>query len=228
MEVYGNLWTGVAGFWTAIHMRGGTGMVFGNVSDNVGGTGVKHPFLVFDEYGSLNTWGNFLSTFQTPTNYPINDQIGVGMDPKVGGSEPFYIWNNFRGGEDWGMQWSNIPDGAITQHRTNTGDAEATFTMEDIIAADRDYFKHTFGADFTGAGGVGLGTKAQMLAITPTKEGVGFWVTNEASWNTTLPENTSGQLYIWDGADWVLSYTPYTYPHPLRRPPAPANPQLSL
>lgn len=55
-----------------------------------------------------------------------------------------------------------------------------------------------------------------MLAIKPTKVGVGFWVTNEGSWNTRLPANSSGRLYSWNGSAWALKYTPYAYPHPLQ------------
>jgi len=65
-----------------------------------------------------------------------------------------------------------------------------------------------------------------MLAIIPTKPGVGYWVTDEGSWNITLPANTSGQLYTWNGSAWVLKYTPYTYPHPLRKPVGPSNLRL--
>jgi len=65
--------------------------------------------------------------------------------------------------------------------------------------------------------GVAVGTKAQMNAITTCTQGVGFWVTNEANWDTTLSPNTSGQLYKCGASNtWTLFYTPYTYPHPLR------------
>lgn len=103
--------------------------------------------------------------------------------------------------------------GPLTKYRWQTGNPSATFIQEDIIKQDRDIFLAV--ASFTGASGVGRGTKAQMLAITPTKVGVGFWVTDEGSWNTTLPANTSGRLYTWSGSAWVLKYEPLTYPHPL-------------
>ena len=38
----------------------------------------------------------------TLKDYPIDDQIGTGKDPKVGGSEPMYLWNNrMTDGEPW-------------------------------------------------------------------------------------------------------------------------------
>ena len=92
--------------------------------------------------------------------------------------------------------------------------------MAGIINPDRDYYDTA--ASFDGSRGVGRGTKAAMLALDMTGKTrpVGFWVTDEGSWNTKLDANTSGQLYVWNGSSWVLKYTPYTYPHPLtvRRP----------
>lgn len=228
MEIYGNHWTAPAGTgtWMAMELRGGTGMVFDNVSDNVSTTSNKFPFIELNEFGCLNLWANFSNQYQTPINYPIADQIGVGEDPKAAASEPYYLWNNVRGGSDWGIFQALIPAAAITLYQTQTGNPAATFTMADVIAADRDYFKQTVGGTFDGSSGVGRGTKAQMLAITPTKTGVAFWVTDEADWNA-VNAGPDGQLYVWNGSAWVLKYTPYTYPHPLRRPRAPTNLRLS-
>ena len=234
-------------------------------------------------------WPNFGNVIQTPFNYPVDDQIGVGADPKVAGSAPMYLWKNTssKGSNDWPLAWKNVGNwtlntetngtplgstnihikalgwaytannyvsfsgdtnryllyanlagtstnliiypglkqglptgtnivsfGPIANYQAQTTNAAATFSMPNVIKADQDYFKGTNGVPFTGNGGVGVGTKAQMLAIAPSKANVGFWVTNEASWNTTLPANTSGQLYTWNGGAWALKYTPLTYPHP--------------
>jgi|GEM_PF-1934910 len=169
----------------------------------------------------------YTTTEQTPFNYPLPDQIGVGQDPKVAHSDPMYLWNNTAaGGVDWALTWKNPDVDAIALYKTQTGNPAATFTMQDIVAADRDYFKHMVGGTFNGSSGVGRGTKAQMNAITPTKTGVGFWVTDEASWNFLQPANASGQFYVWNGTAWVLKYTPFTYPHPLRRPVGPSALQI--
>ncbi len=224
MEVYGNTWTAAAGSWAAMELRGGTGMVFNNTSVNEGGSSVKTPMLILNEYGALNDWPNFSRIYQTPANYPIPDQIGMGRDPRAAASEPMYLWNNRRGGNDWTIRHDNIPAEAILQNLGNT------FTMADIIAPDRDYFKETAGATFNGSSGVGVGTRAQMTAITGTRIGVGFWVTDEGEWNATS-SGADGQLYVWNGVaggGWVLRYVPFTYPHPLRAPRAPTRPSLQL
>ncbi|MDB6128340.1 MAG: hypothetical protein JWM35_2236, partial [Verrucomicrobia bacterium] len=85
----------------------------------------------------------------------------------------------------------------------------------------RDYFRGDVGGEFPATSDVGRGTHAQMLASSPTAAGQAWWVTDEGSWNTTLPPNTSGRLYRWNGSAWALYYEPYTYPHPLRARPVP-------
>jgi hypothetical protein len=88
-----------------------------------------------------------------------------------------------------------------------------------------DFHVYVEVASFDGSTGMGVGTKAQMEAITPTitavtnttvvrGEAVGFWVTDEAEWNS-LEEGNDGQLYEWDGDSWELIYTPASFPHPL-------------
>lgn len=224
MEVYRNHWTHTGGAWNAIEIRGGSGMVWGN-THNVGS---GSPWFYLTEYSVFqNNSGTFSNTFQTPTNYPILDQIGVGMDPRVGGAEPYYVWNMRKIGTNqyWPRVQKSVAAGAIEQYRVNTGNPEATFTFEDIIRADRDYFEEPASMTFNGTTGVGMGTRAQMDAIVPTKIGVGFWVTDEGSWDSTLPPNTSGRLYRWNGSAWNLYYTPYAYPHPLRL--APGVPTIS-
>lgn len=106
-----------------------------------------------------------------------------------------------------------IHAGANPMYQYQLVNPSVTFDEKDIIRSNRDFYSD---AGFDTNTGVSVGTKASMNAYTPSFTGYGWWVTDEGSWNTTLPANTSGVLYRWSGSAWVLFYTPYTYPHPLR------------
>ncbi|HTX22419.1 MAG TPA: hypothetical protein VMD27_11280 [Candidatus Aquilonibacter sp.] len=153
----------------------------------------------------------------TAWDYPLPDQIGIGEDPPVAHSDPVYLWNNTaQGGVDWTLSFCPVDTNAIITYRVQSGNPAATFTISNnIIKADRDYFKQTVGTTFNGSTGVGVGTTAQMNAITPSKTGVGFWVTDQGNWNTEeTTTNSSGELYVWNGSAWVSKYEPLTYPYP--------------
>lgn len=226
MEVYRNRWTRADRYWTAVELRGGTGHIFDNHLPNADG---NLAWFKIREYGVLGQWAAFNFIIQTLVNHPILDQIGVGQDPRVGGSEPMYLWNNTYGnGLDWPLSLDPIPAEGIALYRTQVGNPTATFTIDDIIKKDRDYFKHVVGAPFNGSSGIGRGTKAQMLALQGSLKGVGFWVTDEGDWDTTNGTQPDGQLYVWNGTAWTLKYTPLTYPHPLRNAGAPSNVRINV
>lgn len=105
-----------------------------------------------------------------------------------------------------------VTSGPLQKYQQQTGNMSATFTETDVIQSNRDFYAD---AGFDSNTGVTVGSAATMAGTAATLNH-GFWVTNEGSWNTTLPANTSGRLYVGDGVNWVLAYTPYTYPHPLR------------
>ncbi|WP_396627726.1 hypothetical protein [Luteitalea sp.] len=123
MEIYNNRWTNTGAYWTAIELRGGGGRVFNNVAS--GG------WFYLTEYGAMAAWPNFGSVCQCPANYPIDDQIGVGSDPKTAAAEPMYLWNNIKNGSAWTL------DLASTSNCTATC---GTFAITDIVKPGRDYF----------------------------------------------------------------------------------------
>ena len=218
MEVYGNAWTSPTPFGTAIEMRGGTFMIFNNQAASDG-------WFYLTDYGYLGPWPNFGNVTQTPVNYPVTDQVGVGRDPKVAASEPAYLWNNRIGSKAWPRTLKLIPQSGIDLYRTQTGNPAATYTERDVIKANRDFFAEE---GFDDATGMSVGTKAQMLASTPTLRGVGWWVTDEGEWNSTNGATPDGQLYTWTGTQWQFKYRPYPYPHPLRGAGAPSNVRINV
>ncbi len=208
MEVYNNTWTNTSLFWTAIEMRGGECRVFNNTANGSGG------WFYLTDYGYLAAWPNFGNVIQTPINYPVTDQIGVGKDPKVAGSGPTYVWGNRQANAPWVRTSKLIPQSGINLYRTQTGNPTATYDERTVIQANRDFYADS-GFDTTQSAGVSVGTYAQMLAFTSPFVKYGWWATDQGTWNQT-PGGAQGKLYTWDGSSWVANYEPYQYPHPLR------------
>lgn len=211
IEVYDNTWNdNPGGTYAAIEVRGAASRSFNNTSTITGG-GAAWIFLT--DYGYQAQWANYGNVYQTPTNYPLADQVGTGEDPQTAHEEPAYVWSNKQNGSAWPRTLHTVATGAIALYAVQTSNPSATFTESDIIQSNRDFFSD---AGFDTNTGVSVGTTAQMNALTPGIAGYGFWVTDQGSWNTRLTSGTSGLLYVWSGTAWVLNYTPYTYPHPLR------------
>ena len=67
---------------------------------------------------------------------------------------------------------------------------------------------------FNGTSGVGFGTLANRPTTCTTH--VGYFATDQGSWNTSGNGFGQGQLYSCSATNtWTVLYTPYTYPHPL-------------
>ena len=67
---------------------------------------------------------------------------------------------------------------------------------------------------FNGTSGVGFGTLANRpTSCTPY---VGYFATDQGSWNTSGNSFGQGQFFVCAASNtWTLHYTPYAYPHPL-------------
>ena len=267
-EAYFNRWTIASETYTAMmDLRGGKLMIFGNRSDAVAYNWMNiHTYGIEGNIygGSDHPYAPLLNhTYWTPDTYPIPDQTGNGPDPRVGGADPSYVFDNYNGlTGQWNPNWgplggttlstnsagyaigatsitittpfdgqnaprigtafkiagdstyyvftsedltnarpttvsfnpplvvaippapTNLSIGPLVQYQYQTSNPSASFTSTDIIKPDRDIF--TYSGSFNGSSGVGKGTKAQMLAITPTKKDVGFWVVDEGSWNKSF------------------------------------------
>lgn len=99
-----------------------------------------------------------------------------------------------------------------------------------LIAADSGYYsggangaQTNATSPFDGTTGVGFGT----LANRPTTctQGVGYFATDQGTWNHSGNGFGQGVLYTCSATNtWTASYTPYTYPHPLTGNPTAATP----
>ena len=189
------------------------------------------------------TGSNWDQNSDTATGYACIDQPGRGKGDLLTGSfpnkvnsttgtihwpnqalEPIYFWGNVASiVAGWGGSWYSNETGGRA-------------------ASDRDYYAQASGiqtsatSPFNGTTGTGWGT----LANRPTTctAGVGYFATDQGSWNTSISNpygvqqnGADGMLYKCTATNtWALYYTPYTYPHPLTRtqtaPAAPTNLQV--
>jgi hypothetical protein len=92
------------------------------------------------------------------------------------------------------------------------------------LIENRDWYPDSTATGTPQTVGTREGTLATMQAITTCTEGVGFWATDQGSWNTSTSNpygvqanGEDGVLYVCGASnDWNVAYTPYTYPHPLQ------------
>jgi hypothetical protein len=126
MEIYDNNWTSTASFWTALEIRGGTGVIYNNTA-TAPSNGAS---FYLTDYGYTAAWPNFGSVCQCPSDYPVDDQIGVGKDTKAAASEPLYIWNNLRSDVEWNLSWKSVSACEATC---------GSFILQDVIQEGIDY-----------------------------------------------------------------------------------------
>jgi hypothetical protein len=92
------------------------------------------------------------------------------------------------------------------------------------FAANQNYYSQV--SPFTGASGTGTGTLADRPSTCTS--GVAYWATDQGNWNQS-GSGGQGELFICTGTNtWTLSYTPYSYPHPLDTNGSVVNPPTNL
>ena len=153
-----------------------------------------HPFEIRRATFIMDQPGAGASNIPSPTSNPPPQNLSQGH------TEPIYNWNNSYNGVLISASGGNYN-----------------------IQANQDYFngvslavQTTSTSPFNGSVGVGMGTLANRPS-SGLATGVGYWATDQGEWDSTNGATADGQLYVATGpTTWVLKYTPYTYPHPLR------------
>lgn len=227
VEIYNNTLnvTSTGGYSRPFFMRAGTGMIFHN-SSPVNSYSENH--VDFNYIRSCESKAAFGTTFDlcdgtrfmdgntgTALGYQCRDQPGTGGDVSMWGTganfpnpapaqthSPFYIWKNSSpGGEQTTVVAAGNCDAAH----------EALQILQ--IAENRDYYQYQ--SSFNGTVGVGEGTLANRPSTCTT--GVGYWATDQGSWNKSNNGAGQGALFTCTSTNtWTLNYQPYTYPHPLQ------------
>lgn len=152
-----------------------------------------------------------LLTGSFPTK--VNDTTGTIAWPNQA-LEPLYFWNNTASvAPGWGGNYVSSDTGGR-------------------LVSNQDYYLEASGVQtsatspFNGTTSTGWGTLANRPTTCTT--GVGYFATDQGSWNTSTSNpygvqqnGADGVLYTCTATNtWTLYYTPYTYPHPLTIEPA--------
>lgn len=234
-EIYANTLTqsGSAVAFFA-YLRGGTSYVFDNALSTGGYTNgpalkVERADNTFPTVGLCDGAAAASLVLDTTggNGYPCRDQIGRSQDSSLYTG----AWPN-SGSVAWPTQastpvytWSNL-DGVTQKEAYNI----STPTTDAWNTEDRDYY------NFSSASGTPqtVGVRSDVLANRPAgcTAGVGYWATDQGSWNTSASNATGNQRNGSDGVfykctatnTWTLYYTPYAYPHPLQNAGAPPAP----
>jgi len=158
--------------------------------------------------GTLTAHNRCDATLSSGTPGACGSGVYTGVWPNQA-LDPVYVWSNVQ---------NAVPD------RTNH--YWVNYPTPTAVTENQDYYLEQPNVDsastFDGTKGVGCGpssspscTNNVARPATCTK-GVAYWNESEGSWNTSGNGFGSGRLYICTSTNtWTLSYTPYTFPHPL-------------
>lgn len=233
IEFYGNnfICGNAGGCQGAVPVRSGVNIVFSNTLNNR--ESPAHSW--FNQYVGLATYRTQGSPFNgipwldCPGPYDhISPSICTDQPSRSGGTllsgvtptptgwtnqviDPTYEWND----TGYNPVFGNVTDsvGWTLVANTDWYTDNSLGTTKPQTSADNC---NASCSPFTGIGtqGAGYGRKLQRpTTCTPFRA---YWATDEGSWNTSGNSFGNGNLYICTSTDtWTLSYTPYTYPHPL-------------
>lgn len=187
--------------------------------------------------------GSLWDQTQGSTGYACLDQPGRGVGDLLSGLFPTKC-DQTLGCTTFNGQWPNEASEPIYEFAdlwNSVAGFPSTFLNNENpsqIVANQDVYVYTLawngtafaGTAFNGTVGTGSGVLASRPATCTT--GVGYWATDQGTWNTTATAGpvsaqigTQGVLYKCTSTNtWTLSYTPFTYPHPLVTGSTPVTP----
>ncbi len=219
-EFYGNTFvcTNNASGCQGVGARSGIYIVFGNSLTSGGGW--------FNEYVALDAFRTVMQS--TPWGLcngsgPYDDNSA---SPPVCLDQPGRSGGTLLSGVTPGVGWTHeVIDPSYEWDDSGVGPSFANVDSDYAgIIANREWFTDNSNgrphaqtsatSPFNGTSGVGFGTLANRPnSCTPR---VGYFATDQGSWNQSGNTFGQGQLYVCTATNtWTLYYTPYTYPHPL-------------
>jgi hypothetical protein len=253
VEIYGNVSNWNSGNssdqnYTFLQMESGTGLVWGNTINGqnsiLNEANSRSGIASYVQVAPPNGWGypgsinggpSAWDLNSTPSaGYPALDMPGRGKGDLLQGNFPTLcdatagcstyngVWPH-QAAEPY-YAWANTAGSALKNYWGSTDTAP-------LMQENRDYYlqlpNKNEPASFNGTAGIGQGTLASKPSTcTP---GVGWWATDQGSWNQSGNGAANGAFYVCTATNtWTLFYTPYVYPHPLIQgtgpaPPAPTN-----
>ena len=183
--------------------------------------------------GNSAPWGacngsNPYDQNSTGTGYRCVDQLGSGTSNVVSCSSPPCSPSSTPTPVSWVgnilqpvYQWSNSINGSLNE-TGGIGQLSAN------VVLNRDIYRAIIpSSNFNGTSGVGVGLVANRPATCTAN--VGYWATDQGSWNNSSNGFGQGQFYQCTATNtWSPYYVPYPYPHPLTLNAAAPNPPTSL
>jgi hypothetical protein len=241
-EIYQNSDTGTGGAganFNFFFLSSGPAMVWGNTVDNTFSNfitihSMRRDNLTYEQAATPNGWGycgtsfdgtgsNWDQNTSTSTGYRCLDQPGQGVGQLLVNDFPSTV-NNSTGT----IAWPNEAlEGVYEWLDTSSATTFLSNYETDALFQNSDYYlNQTSSCTGTQTTGVCSGTLASRATNCTT--GVGYWATDQGSWNTS-GSGGQGELFKCTSTNtWTLYYTPYTYPNPQvggapPPPPAPAT-----
>ena len=231
---YNNVTLGSVGCDGLNSVLSGTGYYFSNSVSAPGGGCNK--FLAVDiarfvqtgaPWGSCNGTGPYDQIPFSSTSACL-DQPGRGAGTLLQGISPILATLGLTGWTSPALDpvyeaGDRMTAGGLGNPVSIAGDGTSTRVLfnRDVYAEVSQSAQSSPTSPFNGTTGTGYGT----LANRPTScaAGVGYWATDQGSWNQS--GGNKGVLYICGASGWPSSpsYTPYTYPHPLTAGGAPVS-----